>query len=76
MEVRAFGLVMQGLIQNISNSGSSVKSDGVHSSCSSAAGASAVVQQLHALVETCLAELPAARPSFADLQKQLDGLQH
>jgi hypothetical protein len=76
MEVRAFGLFMQGLIQHISDSGSSVGGAGVHSSGGSAAGASGVVQQLRVLVEACLAELPAARPSFATLQKQLDGLQH
>lgn len=65
MEVRAFGLFMQGLVQHIigSNSGSS-------------GNTGVVVQQLYVLVDKCLAEDPAARPSFADLQQQLDSLKH
>lgn len=65
MEVRAFGLFMQGLMQQHADSSSS-------SSGGSTAG---VAQQLHALVDTCLADDPAARPSFTILQQQLEGLQ-
>lgn len=78
MEVRAFGLFMHGLIQQISDgssNGSSGGSAGVRNSGSNRQGASGAVQQLHALVEACLADDPAARPTFADLQKQLERLQ-
>lgn len=62
MEVRAFGLFMQGLMQR-------------HVDSSSSGSRAGVAQQLHALVDTCLADDPAARPSFAVLQQQLNGLQ-
>lgn len=60
MEVRAFGLFMQGLLQGTRSS-------------SSPEGAGAL-QQLQALVRQCTADSPADRPSFADIQRQLEGL--
>jgi hypothetical protein len=64
MEVRAFGLFMQGLLQqhDVGDSSSADSREGV-------------VQQLHVLVDRCLAEAPADRPSFSVLQQQLEGLQ-
>lgn len=61
MEVRAFGLFMQGLLQ------------GTCSSSSSPEGTEAL-QQLQALVRQCTADSPADRPSFADIQRQLEGV--
>jgi hypothetical protein len=62
MEVRAFGLFMQGLLQQTPEVGSS--SEGTQA-----------VGKMQALMLQCMADAPADRPSFADVQQQLEGLQ-
>lgn len=64
MEVRAFGLFMQGLLQQTHEVSSS-----------SSNGGTQAVGKLQALVKQCMVDAPADRPSFADVQQQLEGLQ-
>jgi hypothetical protein len=75
MEVRAFGLFMEGLLQHTDDAISA--SDG--SCCAGEAklqgdGSACVLQQLHVLMQRCLAVDPAGRLSFAELQQQLEAL--
>jgi hypothetical protein len=65
MEVRAFGLFMQGLCAQVDGEGSA-------GSRSSGGSGSVCLEQLQALVQKCLAEEPSQRPTFAELQQQLD----
>lgn len=65
MEVRAFGLFMQGLLKQIDNSK-------LQEDCLTKAAA--LQGQLQALTDKCLADVAAERPTFAELLKQLQGL--
>jgi hypothetical protein len=72
MEVRAFGLFMEGLLQHTGDTSS-------NGSCC-AGGASlqgdeckgVLLQQLYGLQQQCVAVEPADRLSFAELQQQLE----
>ena len=62
MEVRAFGLFMQGLLQHTVDQNSGCE------------GSDPVRAALQGQVDRCLADAPAERPTFAELQQQLQGL--
>jgi len=62
MQMRAFGLFMEGLMQQ-------TVEDSTNSSSSGGK------QQLQALMDLCLSEQPAARPTFAALTQRLGGMQ-
>jgi serine/threonine protein kinase len=60
MEVRAFGLFMQGLLEHMAAAGS----DGSN-------GSDGAQQQLESLLAACLGSRGTARPTYAQLQQQL-----
>lgn len=60
MQMRAFGLFMEGLLQH-------TLEDNTDSSSRK--------QQLQAVMDLCLSEKPAARPSFAALTQRFGGMQ-
>eukprot|EP00775_Hariotina_reticulata_P004107 gene4107-4353_t len=65
MEVRAYGLFMQDMVDRLADAG--VAGVGVTSACC----ASGLRQQLEALVEQCLAGSAMHRPTFANIEAQL-----
>lgn len=73
MEVRAFGLFMEGLLQHTDDASSngSCCAGGASLQSDEAAG---VLQQLHGLLQQCIAVEPADRLSFVELQQQLEAL--